>query len=70
MRLGLLQYNSKKPNETAGLEIKRSIDLQVKAKFKPKSFNIPENFVAKTELDRILLNILKPQSDDKINKRT
>lgn len=64
MRPGLLQYNSKKPNKTAELKIKRSLDLQVKANLNPKLFNIPENFVVKTELDRILLNILKPNKNE------
>ena len=44
-------------------QIKINLNLQVVAKFKPEKFNIPDDFIPRNQVDKMILKILEKKGE-------
>ena len=44
-------------------QLKDNLHLQVVAKFRPERFNIPDGFIPKSQIDKIIFKIMKRGSE-------
>ena len=43
--------------------LKKNINLQVVAKFRPGRFNIPDDFIPRNQVDKMILKILEKKGE-------